>query len=263
MSPITQLLIPLRTRNACARDKHRRFRPWCCMLMLGATALSCHGMEVPQPFEWHYNFTDDDMIKSSSVIIVGRVAALRPLGEPVSATDDHGYHSDWQLIAVSLAVENQLRGSVQGSSVEFYFYTSLGPKSGDWNSLHVDDRCVFFLTNHGGSLRAVRDFWRSNIEIGSGQHSSLPATPRSTIEEQIATLLLTPGDRMDEVSFRRILNRAVPLAESWIGHCRTILLLKKLFNYPSLAIQNAARAQLRILPGSDVGCSQDRADLQQ
>jgi hypothetical protein len=115
---------------------------------------------------------------------------------------------------------------------------------GDWNSLHVGDRCVFFLIREDGRLRAVRDFWRSSIEVGTGRPTSTMPGNDVEIEERIAILLLTPGYGLEPRRLARVIFRAVPFADEWIGECRTTALLQNLLKFPGRVVQDAARSQL-------------------
>jgi hypothetical protein len=200
----------------------------------------------PLPFLWHFDLSFTEMTKMASAIVVGRVQSLRYFGPRVNAVDDHGYQGEWQLLKANIAVENVLKGSPIGRSVEFYFYTSLGPLSGDTNSLHLGDRCVFFLVSDGGVLRAVRDFWRSSIEVGTGRHTQLPTARGASVEETIAVLLLTPGEGLEPRRFSRTMIRAVTLAQGWLGPCKTITLLKALLQSPDSVVRDAARQELAI-----------------
>jgi hypothetical protein len=114
-------------------------------------------------------------------------------------------------VKVAADSEAVLKGDVSANTVEFFYYTSLGPVMGDWNDLRVGDRCVFFLTQLDGVLRAVRDFWRSSIEVGTGR----PTLPMAgNVKERIAALLLTPGDGLEPKHFAGAIFRAVDCRRS-------------------------------------------------
>src|SRR3989442_763119 len=113
-------------------------------------------------FLWRADFSDSDMVRASQIILIGQVKAVDFVGPVIAATDDTGDRGDWQLVKVSVASENVLKDNVNTDPLELFYYTSIGPVSGNWNSLHIDDRYVFFLPSEAGVLREVRDFWRSN-----------------------------------------------------------------------------------------------------
>lgn len=204
-------------------------------------------------FFWRSDLTYASMVETSPIIVVGQVKSIDFVGPRVSATDDKGYKSTWQMVKVGATVENVLRGAVTTPDVDFYFYTSLGPISGDTNSLNVGDRCVFFLLLHDGVLRAIRDFWRSNMEVGSGKHSSIPDQNAKT-ETRIAALLLKPGEDVVPKRFVRYMARSVTLAEELVGQCDTIRLVQDLVRYPASEISQAATAELEIRPQAIANC---------
>jgi hypothetical protein len=188
------------------------------------------------------------MLRAASVVVVGVVDRMDSVGQPVRASDDRGYDGKWQLLKVAFTAENVLKGNLDSPRDQFYFYTSLGPVTGDWNALQPGDRCVFFLKSESKVLRSVRDFWRSSIEIGSGRHESLPLQDR-TPQEIIAALLLTPGEGLNETIFERRLPQAVQLAVEWLGICKTVELLRAALRNPEIRLSNAVSRQIAVLPG--------------
>lgn len=210
-------------------------------------------------FAWRHDLTYTQMVKESTVIVIGEVRSAAFVGSSVHATDDRGNTGEWQLMKVETTVENVLKGAARQRAVSFYFYTWLGGTSGDWNALKPRSRYVFFLVRDYGVLRAVRDFWRSSVEVGSGRHRTLPLDNLSPIQERIGTLLLTLGEDPDPSQFRRSLPRAVSLAEEWLGPCRTGKLLKALLNSPDVRTAAAAQDQLRTRPEVSNGCTDSHA----
>ena len=199
--------------------------------LIGLCLAGCRGRRPHEPFIWHFGLSNTDMVNMASTIVVGVVNSVWFAGPPVTASDDRGNHSEWQLVEVSAAVENVLKGKA-GHSVDFFYYTTLGPISGDTNSLRMGDRCVFFLLSRNGRLRAVRDYWRSSIEVGTGRHAVLPADS-ANVQQRIATLLLTAGTGLEPQRFERVIVRSVPIAEEWLGECRAVALLGRMLLYPS------------------------------
>jgi hypothetical protein len=193
------------------------------MVILGCAAI---GGEGAPGFIWRHDLGDSDMVDISQLIVVGEVESLGFVGSDVIGTDDQGNTGPWRLQKVRVRVEGVIKGVHRNPKLEFLFYVWLGGTSGDWNSLREHHRYVFFLTKEKGTIRAVRDYWRSSIEVGSGYHS-IPASAR-TPKERIALLLLTPGQDMQASGFRRTLSRAVSLGVEWLGECRTLRLLSSL-----------------------------------
>jgi len=225
------------------------------MLVVSLTLALSGCLESAQrpAFFWRSDLSYGSMVETSPVIVVGQVISIGFVGERINATDDKGYKSTWQMVKVGATVENVLRGAVTGQTVDFYFYTSLGPISGDTNSLNVGDRCVFFLFSHDGILRAIRDFWRSSIEIGSGKHSTIP-DHEDKMQARIATLLMKPGEDLVPKRFVRYMARSVSLAEELGGQCETIRLVQDLVRYPESEISRAAAAELEIRPQAVARC---------
>lgn len=216
-----------------------------CSAVFALVIYALRAQLMPQlPFAWHHDMDYDEMINASSLILVGRVSSLTFVGNIRHAQDDQGQSGDWRLTKVETKVEKVLKGATEHSSIHFYFYTTTGGTSGDWNALAIGSRYVFFLSEQNGVLRAVRDYWRSSIEVGSGRHDSLPWKDRLSVQQHIAILLLTPGANLKPKTFQFTLMRAVPLAREWLGPCRTVRLLRKLSTYPDQTVQGAARNQL-------------------
>lgn len=223
-------------------------RTWLCLCVgiavFAAKADGVQALSAVPAFEWHHELTYTEMVNTAPLIIIGEVRGLVFVGPPVESTDDQGNRHGWQLVKASVSVENVLKGRAS-DAIEFFFYISLAGFSGDWNSLDVGGRFVFFLKEVDGRLRAVRDHWRSSIEVGSGRHLRIPSA--ETTQEQIAVLLLSPGQDLIPKQFERVLQRSVPLAIDWTGYCKAIGLLRGLLTNPSLIVRRAAQEQLAVL----------------
>src|SRR5690348_12303910 len=212
-----------------------------CFAALVAVAL-CQAS--PPRFLWHYGLSYSDMISMSQVIVVAQVQSIDFVGPVIRATDDHDYSSDWQLVRVKAASENVLKGQISQNQLEFFYYTSLGPASGNWNALRVGDRCVFFFVLEQGILRAVRDFWRSSIEVGSGRHGTPASTEPAAVNEQVVRLLLTPGSDLQPTRFSRLLPQDVAIADELVGPCKTTAVLRALLDHANNEVRSAAAGQL-------------------
>ena len=197
------------------------------------------------PFRWHSGWSNDQMLAASSVVLVGKIQSIEFVGAIVNGTDDHGYSGAWQFMKASVTIENLLKGSVPGRVASFCFYTTSGPTMGDTNNIKIGDRYVLFLVSDAGVLRAVRDLWRSGIEVGTGSHA-LGLEPSGSIQETISTLLLTAGADLNPKTFERAIIRSVPFADEWLDHCRVTRLLTVLTQFPNAVVQNAASEQLAI-----------------
>ena len=138
----------------------------------------------------------------------------------------------------------------------FYFYTSSGGVIGNVNSPWFGDRYVFFLTVENGTLRAIRDFARSGVEVGTGRHESVPLNAGAPIGQRIAVLLLTPGDDDFQPSvFQRVGVGSVSRALRWIGECRTAGLLRAFLNNNSSVVRDVARNQMKMYFAARDPCS--------
>lgn len=214
-------------------------------LLVIATVGPALGQASARAFLWHSDFSYSDLVSASQVVVVGRVRSVSPVGPHIDAPDDQGYRGPWQLVKVAADSETVVKGDVFANALEFFYYTSLGAVMGDWNNLRVGERCVFFLTRVNGVLRAVRDFWRSSIDVGTGRPTVLSA---GSVKERIATLLLTPGDGLDPRRFAATIVRAVDVADQLLGECRANALLENLLTYPNGDVQDAVRRQLQLRP---------------
>jgi hypothetical protein len=250
----------------------RHARRWClpkrvgrlltCIVageVLSLAPLPCQILPTVLPFRWRDGLSYTRMIAESPIILVGEVRSQKHMGRTVLATDDRGNTGEWELLVVNASVQHILRGPIKDASIEFYFWLCAGGKSGDWNALDQGHEYVFLLIRENGVLRAIRDHWRSSIEIGSGSHRTVPPSSNAAIYERIAFLLLTPGLELKPRRFERTLQRAVPLADEWIGSCRTAALLQNLLRNGDLTVRRSAGEMLRTCYGGlDISaCAED------
>ncbi len=103
-----------------------------------------------------------------------------------------------------------------------------------------------FLTRAGGVFRAVRDIWRTNIQVYSGKHAGFPLSPDRPLPERIASLLLTPGDELNPSSFGVGLLHGSYFAAVHLGRWRVANMLKALLSNLHQAIRMGACEELTL-----------------
>ena len=135
--------------------------------------------------------TDADMIHDAPVIIIGQAVVQEGVG-PVRESR--------RLIRVVSTVENVIRGRVDHDRITFNS-PWLAATTGDWNSREDKKRYIFFLRSDKGVLRAVRDYWRTNVQVYSGRHAAFPLTERESLTARLALLLFTPGQDVNPDEF--------------------------------------------------------------
>jgi hypothetical protein len=166
---------------------------------------------------WNEAFHD------AKVIVVTRVAAVET--------------GPRHLRRATLAVENVLQGETRDATVEIYYHQDSD------NSLEARARYVLFLMQDRGVLRAIWDHPRSAILVESGLHRAVPL-PGHPAAEQVAAMLLTPGDGLDAARFARHISQAVAFAMDHLGRWRTAKLLKQLAADGRPPVRQSACAQL-------------------
>jgi hypothetical protein len=120
--------------------------------------------------------------------------------------------------------------------------------------LQLENRYVFFLMRDRGVIRAVRDYWRTNILVHSGRHKALPFTSDVSLQERIAVLLFSPGDDLNASWFSHGLSDASGFAYWPLGPWQTANALKALLSNPNPTIRVGACEELTLdFVGQD-GC---------
>ena len=210
-----------------------------CALALAAGLLQRGSPPPPLAFRLNSGMTWDRMLGEAQIVIVAMVERQEFAG-PLFARPGERLPL-WRMIKIIARPENVLWGKWSGSRLEFYLYMWGG---GDWNVVEPGHRYVFFLMRERGALRAVRDYWRSSLEISSGFHDELPR--RRLVSEEIAELLLTPGEKMHSRYFSFRLPEAQAAAAAWTGRWRTAKLLRALMHNKYRVVRIAACEQLTI-----------------
>lgn len=134
-------------------------------------------------------------MRSASLVVVGRVTSVQPVGGVRNAT--RAPELRIRLARVTLAVENVLRGSRSDATLTFYYY-AFSAYRGTSLPFHLylyrperDIRRIFFLKEEDGIVRSVGDVIDYTIPVWSGSHEGL--TPPSQLCQAISWILLTPG----------------------------------------------------------------------
>jgi hypothetical protein len=139
-----------------------------------------------------------------------------------------------------LGVENVLKGEAGGETLRYYYFSppcgstrnvSEGPREGAYR--------VVFLRRERGYWRAVADFWRDGIAVGSGGHAGMNFEGRPP-NRAVAELLLTPGQIRSVEEFADSIPLAREVAVQLIGRAAVAELLRPLYLQGPLPVRAAA-----------------------
>src|SRR5438552_618526 len=157
------------------------------------------------------------LARDSSMIVLGTVASENTTGPTVAVGKDGRV----RLQKIDFDVEAVLKGNIDSSRISFYRYRWYA----DWilQSPPIDpimpgERSIFFLDRTDGNLKTALDVTVSRVKIFSGAHdyrslrlSDLP------MEDQIAYLMLAPGNNVPEDVFGEMLSRQALDAMTLVG----------------------------------------------
>ncbi len=177
-----------------------------------------------------------ELARSSPLIVLGTVVAENLMGATVAVGND----GQVRLQKIDLDVEAVLKGNADARQISFYRYrwdADWLMKSPPIDAIMPGERSVFFLDQMNDELRTALDVTVSRVKIFSGEHdfgsSRLAGRP---IEEQIAYLMLTPGENVPD-AFGETLSTQTLDAMTLVGETRTLELLKPLLKNSSEAIR--------------------------
>lgn len=136
---------------------------------------------------------------------VGLITEVASVGRP--RVPQKGSRILLEPIRMSVIVENVLRGDIRGPKAEIFgFRYSLegqGSFPGKTFQPRPGQRRLFLLVRESGILRLyvdeVREFYAPIV--ASGKHTALDADVEGNPGRAIASLLLTPGEGLDESEF--------------------------------------------------------------
>jgi hypothetical protein len=159
--------------------------------LIGATVLTLACGDNPH-IEYK-RLLDSELVQQAPIIVIGRISKREIFWrERVRHGRENGEALYWYHVTVRVAVENVLRGDVEGSPIEYTYWIPVGAKVGQWNHPLDGIRYFHFLRREGTQLRSIVDFWPSTIHVSSGRHRWVNES--EPLPARIAHLLLIPGD---------------------------------------------------------------------
>ncbi|MBI4473447.1 MAG: hypothetical protein HY646_12320 [Acidobacteria bacterium] len=205
---------------------------FCCINFAGCQAKE----ELP---DLKYRIRESNLAqlrKDSELIVLGQTATVEYLG---AIRNFENPPRAVRLQKVTLFVEYVLNGNATESLV-FYRYA---PVPSDLVKVPTPDRIfplersIFFLVHEGRFLRSAVDVTNSRVPIVSSIDLRGSGVPRNLpVEEQIAYLILTPGDDVDEEAFINRLRLNTSMIVEMMGLSRTLPFIKSLLKGPSEGI---------------------------
>jgi hypothetical protein len=180
-----------------------------------------------------------ELVSPSNVIVLATVVSETMTGETVTVANNEHV----RLQKIDIDVEGVLKGKTDSSKLSFYryrWYDDWIKQSPTIDPIVAGGRSVFFLNRTAdGTLRAAFDVTVSRVPILSGTHdlSSVSGLP---IEQQIAYLMLTPGNNASPDDFGQSLAVQALTAMPLIGQTGTLKLLRPLLKNPSEPIRTSA-----------------------
>jgi len=178
------------------------------------------------------------------IIVVGQITSVASRGKNSIRRGD--WSIDVLLHEILVDVENVVKGHIEKASVRVYRYGFFdGPIPGN---LPVDDilpgeRRVLFLIPYGNDFRIIEDVVAGSFPVASGRHPQL--AEGKSAAEQIARILVLPGEGFDEGDYVRTLDeQASGTVYFLVGLRRTVLLLRELMGQGPQAVSAQACSSL-------------------
>lgn len=184
--------------------------------------------------------TPQEAIGRADSIIVGEVKAKRLLGQ--TQITDKGFRV--RVWEIDLRVICQIKGDLP-DTVRFYFYNYdplVGAQNGNFEYRHTTgQRGIFFLRREDSLVRSVTDLYRVTLPFDRSACPDISRYRDRPIEEQIARLLLTPGeDPAKTAEFIRALPESVPDAVTVAGFALVNSIVQELARGHDPTIRRAA-----------------------
>jgi hypothetical protein len=174
------------------------------------------------------------------IIIVGEIADVKINGKSSIS------HGDWaidvHLHEISVKVETVVKGQMNKSSIRVYRYGFFGgqiPRNLQVNNIVPGERRVLFLIPHGSEFRMVEDVVAGSFLVASGRH--LEPMQNKPVAQQIAQILVLPGERFNEPDFVRTLDVQVSsTVYALVGLRGTAFLLTELLSRGTGSVSSQA-----------------------
>jgi len=197
-------------------------------MLLGILASSC-GPPLLQP-ESAARPSFEELVRHSDTIVVATSTQLTRTSRP-------GGDGCSNLMRLTVSVENVLAGKPPRRPFDDYYFSRRCGSSDYVELPKPGSRGIVFLRKEHGNWRTVADYW-GFIPVHSGRHPAKSLAGKS-VEQQIAEVLLTPGDGYSPGEFS-LDGEARDAARALIGRDSTIKLIQSLLNHPDIRVRVAA-----------------------
>jgi hypothetical protein len=161
-----------------------------------------------------------------------------------------------QLHELDVDVENIIRGDIRQAKVRVYrygFFDGQVPGNMPVDNLLPGERRILFLLPHGRDFRMIEDVVAGSLIVASGRHHQM--SKGKAVSEQIAEMLVLPGDDFDENAYARTLEVQVSSqVYALVGLRRTVLLLGQVISQGPKAVSAQACMSLYKLYPFGHGC---------
>jgi hypothetical protein len=181
--------------------------------------------------------TTQEILTSSSVVIVGKVVNIQSYGEETQTAQ----RIRVKKYRVVVKEEYKLSGNV-GGAVTFYLYDyapSLA-QNGNFEWLGKGDRRVLFLKYDGPIMRSVTDLYGTSMLVQRRGTPDLQRYDQSPVGQKIARFFLTPAANEQARTFAQTIPRATEEALKAGGYEFVASLLQELMRENSPEIRDEA-----------------------
>jgi hypothetical protein len=171
-----------------------------------------------------------DLVRRSDAIVVGTSAQA-------ARTSRQGGDDCASLMRLTITAENVLAGNPPRRAFDDYYF---GPRCGSSDYLELPkpgSRGILFLRKDHGYWRTVADYW-GFLPVHSGRHMA-PSLAGKPVEQQIAEILLTPGEGYSPGDFA-LDGDASDAARALIGPGPANQMIQSLLDHPDIRVRVAA-----------------------
>ncbi len=197
--------------------------------LLASSGCTAPGALAPR-LDWPRNEPWTKGWVQAPIIVVGKAESVNNKGR--SSIQRGEWWIDVRLHEINVEVESVIQGDIREVKIRVYRY---GYFSGHMpGNISIDDilpgeRRVLFLLPFGRDYRVIEDVVGGSFPVASGRHRQLPKD--KPVLEQIAEVLVLPGEGFDEDQYARYLDvQASSTVPVLVGFRRTVLLLRELLS---------------------------------
>lgn len=217
-------------------------------LLIGSAAISAAYVGCAQSTQYPlrlYDLNERQLLEKATTVVVAKTNGVEweSASQKIHWSSQFGVSSA-RLVRVRLSVEQVIRGRVDSSEVNAYYWAPEVFTNG--RALHLPmqgERTVHYLVTDQSVLRYVADVMRSTTPVFTGYHRQPPRTIGTGAEAKIAAVLLTPGEEMSVGDFTRNLSTSTADSLFLVGFVGTLPLLKALAESPVWDVRWAACVQ--------------------